>query len=175
MADTVGFIRKLPHQLVEAFKATLEEVVLADFIVEVVDINSPQVEEHHATTREVLAELGVTDTPVILVFNKVDLLDNTYLRPRLRRRHPDALFVSARTGEGMEPLMQRLAEHLAEQLEPVDVLIPHDRYDLAALLHRTSHVLSEKHTDAGTRIRAAVPGNVLPAVENFLEVAAEES
>ena len=84
--DTIGFVKNLPHQLIASFKATLEEAILADLVIEVLDMVSPQVEEHHRTTRAVLDELGIADKPSLLVFNKLDLVDNTYLLPRLRRR-----------------------------------------------------------------------------------------
>jgi GTP-binding protein HflX len=166
LADTVGFVRKLPHQLVESFKATLEEAILADYVIEILDITSPQVEQHHQTTREVLHEIGV-DKPSILVFNKIDVLEDTFTRGRMRRRHPDALFVSARTGEGLPRLLERLAHELQDGLQVVDLLIPHDRYELIAQLHRTSQVVEEKHEDDGTRIRAAVPPALMPAVEPY--------
>src|SRR5580700_11270989 len=100
LTDTVGFIRRLPHGLIEAFKATLEEVLVADFLIHVVDITSPHFEKHRATTLSVLAELGAGDRPVLNVFNKVDLADEAEIRAA-RQAVPDALFVSARTGKGI--------------------------------------------------------------------------
>jgi GTP-binding protein HflX len=99
LTDTVGFIRRLPHGLVEAFKATLEEVLVADFLIHVVDITSPHFEKHRATTLSVLAELGAGDRPVVNVFNKVDLADALEVRAA-RQAVPDALLVSARTAPG---------------------------------------------------------------------------
>jgi GTP-binding protein HflX len=106
LTDTVGFIRRLPHGLVEAFKATLEEVLVADFLIHVVDITSPHFEKHRATTLSVMAELGAGDKPVVNVFNKVDLADAVELRAA-RQAVPDALFVSARTGKGIDTLIER--------------------------------------------------------------------
>ncbi len=157
LCDTVGFVRKLPHQLVEAFKATLEEAVLADFLIEILDITSPEVEEHHRTTRAVLEELGAADKPGLLVFNKIDRLEHAYLRGRLRRRHPGALFVSAKTGEGLDHLKHRLAQEVALPRELMELLVPHDRYELVALLHRTGSIVSEKSAENGIRIQARVP------------------
>src|SRR6185503_6408856 len=99
VTDTVGFIRRLPHGLVEAFKATLEEVVVADFLIHVLDVTNPNVEHHHATTLSVLNELGAADQTIVTVFNKIDAADATMLQ-RARRLVPDALFVSAITRSG---------------------------------------------------------------------------
>ncbi len=167
LSDTVGFVRKLPHQLVEAFKSTLEEAVNADFLVEVLDVSSAEIEQHHRTTREVLAELGAGDKPVITVFNKIDLIHDEHTVPRFRRRHPDAVFVSARDGVGLDQLEARLAEELERSLRQVELMIPHHRYDLIALLHRTSSISLEKYTDQGARIVAAVPLSVLASVKKF--------
>ena len=175
LSDTVGFIRRLPHQLVEAFKATLEEAVLADLVIEVLDMASPQVEEHHHTTQAVLEELGAAGKPTVMVFNKLDAVDNTYLRPRLRRRHPDSIFVSALTGVGIEDLRQCLADELAKSLRPVRLLVPHRRYDVIALLHRTSQILGQKHTDDGILVDAAIPPTVVPAVADFLHFPVESA
>lgn len=168
LSDTVGFIRKLPHQLVEAFKATLEETLLADAIIEVLDISAEAVEEHHSTTLGLLRELGIKDKPTILVFNKIDKVHNSYLLPRLRRRHPGSLFVSAKTGVGLDSLVQELVDRVALPLEPVEVMVPHENYDLIALIHRTSSILGEKHTPKGIRIQAEVPASVRASLEKFI-------
>ncbi len=167
LSDTVGFIRKLPHLLIEAFNATLEETLNADFLVEVIDVSSNQVEEHHRTTRKVLAELGAEKKPVLTVFNKVDLLADRFALRRLKRRFPDAVFVSAKTGEGLDLLVDKLSEELDRSLEEVELVIPHTRYDLVNLLHRTSHVKKERYTADGILLEAAVPRGVMPAIANF--------
>jgi len=145
------------------------ETLTADLLLEVVDVTSGQIAEHQRTTREVLAELGAGGKPVITVFNKVDLVTDKFAVPRLRRKHADAVFVSAKTGEGLEHFRGRLAEELAMSLQPVELLVPHDRYDVIALLHRTSHVSGEEHTDEGVRVSASVPRGVLSSVEEFWE------
>ena len=168
VADTVGFIRKLPHQLVEAFKSTLEEVANADFLLEVLDITNPEVEEHHDTTVAVLREIGAERRPVITVFNKIDQFTDPLARQRLRRRFRDAIFISARTGAGFDALHERLAAQVAHGRRRVELLLPHARGDLLAQLHRVCQVLAEKFTDAGAEISADVPLFLLPVFEPFL-------
>jgi GTP-binding protein HflX len=167
LSDTVGFIRKLPHSLIEAFKATLEEVVLADFIVEVIDVTSHRIDDHLQTTRDVLEELGVADKRRLTVFNKVDLVEDALELRRLARRFPDAVFISARSGDGIAELTARLAAELELELSPVRLLIPHNRYELVALLHRTANIKQEKNSMEGVRIEASVPPATLAAVKEF--------
>ena len=168
LTDTVGFVRKLPHRLIEAFKSTLEEALLSDFLVHVLDASSPEVFNFHRTTMEVLAELGAGDKRMITVFNKVDLLahDPHALNP-LRRHFPDALFVSTRTGEGLDDLLARMADQLAGRSERVELLLPLDRGDLLSSLHRHGQVLSTEFEDAGMRVRAVVPVQSLASLEPF--------
>jgi len=168
LADTVGFIRKLPHLLVEAFKSTLEETALADLLVEVVDVTSRSIEEEQTTTQEVLAELGAGEKPSITVFNKIDLIEDDLVIRRLRRRHPDALFVSARTGEGLDLLAARLAESVAGSMQQVELLVPHSRYDLMARLHSAATVLREEYEDDGIHVTANIPPDLQGAVAEFL-------
>lgn len=167
LADTVGFIRKLPHQLVEAFKATLEEAADADFLVEVLDINSQHLDDHHETTIKVLSEIGVHNKPVITVFNKVDMIEDPFLIRRIKRKHPNAVFISAAKGTGAEELVEQLAAQLNRGLKKISVKIPHDRHDLIALLHRTSNILFEKYDSDGARITAAVPSKVFKQLKKF--------
>lgn len=170
LSDTVGFIRKLPHGLIEAFKATLEEAALADFLIEVIDINSPAIDEHHQTTCEVLGELGGNDKNRILVFNKIDLVTDAFRIGQLSRRFENAVFISAHSGEGLDELRQRLADELGRLLNPTCLEIPIDRYDIVALLHRTSHIFDETIDETGKHIHveAAIPSQALNAVEAFI-------
>lgn len=168
LSDTVGFIRKLPHDLIEAFKATLEEAALADFLIEVIDVNSPRIDQHHATTCEVLGELGAADKPRLVVFNKCDLVDDDFLIPRLARRFDGALFISAQTGAGLDDLRARLAAELGRELNLLRLRIPAARYDLVALLHRTSHVHEEKADEEYILVTAAIPVQTLPSVREFI-------
>lgn len=156
LTDTVGFIRRLPHRLVEAFKATLEEVVVADFLIHLLDASNPNVDHHHATTLAVLGELGAADRPTITVFNKIDLLDAANLS-RLRASHPDALFISVHTGAGLDVLLRRCEEMAVDDQDSVELLIPHDRYDAVAKLHGVGRVKSRESLDEGVRISGRFP------------------
>jgi GTP-binding protein HflX len=156
LTDTVGFIRRLPHGLVEAFKATLEEVLVADFLIHVVDITSPHFEKHRATTLSVLAELGAGDRPVVNVFNKSDLADAVEARAA-RQAVPDALLVSARTGAGIDALKEKCREMVAHGLGTVRLLVPHDRYDIVAKLHSLGHVQVQEHREDGVLVTGRFP------------------
>ena len=158
LTDTVGFIRRLPHGLVEAFKATLEEVLVADFLIHVIDVTSPHFEKHRETTLAVLAELGAADKPVITVFNKVDAAVAGEIRAA-RQFAPDALFVSARSGEGLPALLERCLEHLGADDGTAEYLIPHARYDVIARLHELGHVQSEEHGEDGVRVLGRFPAS----------------
>ena len=176
LTDTVGFVRKLPHRLIEAFKSTLEEAVLSDFLVHLLDATQPEVFTFHRTTMAVLEEIGVRDKPVLTVFNKIDLLpDRDALNP-LRRHFPDALFISTRTGEGLEELRYRMEDQLANRTERVDLLLPASRGDLVSALHRLGQVLTTAYEEEGVRVQAVLPIKALPAYEEFrVPAAATES
>jgi GTP-binding protein HflX len=155
LADTVGFVRHLPTQLVEAFRSTLEEVSDADLILHVVDASDADPEAQIRAVREVLAEIDALHVTEQLVFNKIDAAEpETVLR--LRRYAPDAVFVSARTGRGLDDLQGRLEALLPRPDVEVDVLLPYTRGDLVTRLHERAEVLSTDHTGEGTHVRARV-------------------
>jgi GTPase len=156
VTDTVGFIRRLPHGLVEAFKATLEEVVVADFLIHVLDVTNPHLEKHHATTLSVLAELQADQKTIITVFNKTDAATDE-MRARARHLVRDGLFLSALTGEGVETLQQRCSDLIADQFATTELLVPHSRYDVIAKLHSLGHVQSEEQVDDGVLIHGRFP------------------
>ena len=156
VTDTVGFIRRLPHGLVEAFKATLEEVVVADFLIHVLDVTNPNLEHHHATTMGVLGELGAANKTIVTVFNKVDAA-TPEMRQRARRLVSDGLFVSALSREGLDTLEARCLELIAEAHAATELMVPHDRYDVIARLHAVGHVQSEEQLDDGVRLRGRYP------------------
>ncbi|MGI8949814.1 MAG: GTPase HflX [Ornithinimicrobium sp.] len=155
LADTVGFVRALPHQLVEAFRSTLEEAGDADLLLHVVDGSHPDPEGQISAVREVLAEVEATDLTEIIAINKADLAQPGTL-DELVRHHPGALVVSARTGEGIEALVGVLEGALPRPEIAVEVLLPYDRGDLVSRLHAEGEVLTEEHTGEGTLVQAKV-------------------
>ncbi len=159
LTDTVGFVRHLPHQLVEAFRSTLEEVARADLVLHVVDAAHPDPESQIAAVREVLLEIGAASVPELVVVNKVDVADALVLG-RLRRREPGALFVSARSGEGLRELVGAVEARLPHPPVEVDVLLPFARGRLVTRVHDEGELLApEEFTGEGTRLRARVlPG-----------------
>jgi GTP-binding protein HflX len=156
VTDTVGFIRKLPHGLVEAFASTLEETLAGDLLLLVADASAPE-EERAAQQRaveEVLEQIGADDLPRLLVLNKADLVAPDDRR-RVRNAHPDAVLVSARTGEGLDALEERIAAFFAERYQPVELLVPHDAGRVIADLYALGAPIEEREdTAVGVRIRA---------------------
>jgi len=158
LTDTVGFVRHLPHQLIEAFRSTLEEVADADLILHVVDGSHPDPESQLAAVRQVFAEIDALSVPEVVVVNKVDAADPLVLA-RLQRREPSAVLVSARTGAGLAELLEVLSRELPHPEVEVEILLPYARGDLVSRVHRDGEVLSEEHTADGTLLRARVlPG-----------------
>jgi GTP-binding protein HflX len=155
LTDTVGFVRHLPHQLIDAFRSTLEEVAAADLILHVVDGSHPDPESQIAAVREVFADIGATAVPEIIVINKIDAADPLVLG-RLRRREQHSVALSARTGEGLADLVAALERDLPRPNAELDVLVPFSRGDLVARAHQDGEIVSEEHTGAGTRLRVRV-------------------
>ncbi|HZE50432.1 MAG TPA: GTPase HflX, partial [Jatrophihabitantaceae bacterium] len=166
LADTVGFVRHLPHQLVEAFRSTLEEVADADLILHVVDAADPDPEAQIRAVREVLADIDALAVAEQLVFNKVDTADPEMLM-RLRRLAPDALFVSAQTGEGIDKLQAVIDDRLPRPDVDVTVLVPYARGDLVARIHQAGEVLSTDHRAEGTLVNARVNSDLAAALQPF--------
>jgi GTP-binding protein HflX len=168
VTDTVGFVRNLPHRLVEAFKATLEEATLADFLIHVLDASHPRVYDFYDTTMRVLSELGADTKRVITLLNKVDRVQDTSSLHALRLHFPDAIFGSAHTGEGLGELLHLCGEMLREWVTKVELALPLSRTELLSLLHRTSHVLSLNYDDRHANVVAMVSPKVFARVEPFL-------
>ena len=160
LVDTVGFVRALPHQLVEAFRSTLEEVGDSDVLLHVVDGSHPDPEGQISAVREVLADVGGDTLTEIIVINKADIAEAEVI-DRLTRANKHAVVVSARTGEGIDRLLQVVAEALPKPDVVVDVLIPYDRGDLVSRLHEYGEILDSEHTEHGTRVRAKVHKHAL--------------
>jgi len=159
LTDTVGFVRNLPHQLVEAFRSTLEEVGDADVVVHVVDASHPDPAAQLATVRDVISSVRSDSradrAPEIVAFNKADLLDEGK-RLVLRGLVPDAVFVSARTGEGVEELLERIQAALPRPAVVMDLLLPYDRGDILSRLHVRGSVVESSYGEDGTRVRVRV-------------------
>ena len=165
LTDTVGFVRRLPHQLVDAFKATLEEAVLADFLIHVVDISSPEFEEQRQTTLAVLAELGADKKRMVTVYNKIDLCPGG---PPLREGGATPpVAVSAVTGEGLAQLVQSMESQLEDRLVTMSLVIPYNRYDLVSLLHQHGKIQHEKAKDDGIHVAGLVPARMRALFETF--------
>ncbi len=156
LADTVGFVRHLPHQLVEAFRSTLEEVAEADLILHVVDGSDHDPASQLAAVREVFADIGALNVPELVVVNKADAADPAVLT-RLRRDEPDAVVISARTGEGIDALQARLAQLVPHPQVPVTLLVPFTAGDVVSRIHRYGEVQAVTHTADGTHLQARLP------------------
>jgi GTP-binding protein HflX len=155
--DTVGFIHKLPTQLVAAFHATLEEVTEADLLVHVMDITHPQVIRQGEAVGRTLERLNAAHKPIISVLNKIDLLPSSNAVPAPARHFPDAVEISALTGKGLGTLLRQVEEIFEAQMAQVDVLIPYEQGELVDLFHRRGLIEREEHTEHGTRIAGLIP------------------
>ncbi|HEX4529259.1 MAG TPA: GTPase HflX [Acidimicrobiia bacterium] len=167
VSDTVGFVQRLPHQLVESFRSTLEEVVDADLLLHVVDAGSPDAEQQIVAVHAVLREIGADAVPELLVLNKGDVAAPGDVKALLGA-HPDAVVVSAITGEGVTVLLDTIGARIRALAPIVELLVPYERGDVVAALHREGEVLVEVHAEGGTRVRARIPGVTLPRFDDFI-------
>jgi GTPase len=168
LTDTVGFIRKLPHKLIDAFGATLEETRRADLLLHVLDAAAPEaeMESMRSAVEEVLEEIGAGETPRLLVLNKVDLLDEQG-RHELRLRHPEAVLVSACSGEGLDQLGERIEQEFHRTLCPVELLVPYTHGGSLAELHEIAGEVSRQDTPEGVHVRALVPERLAARFARF--------
>lgn len=165
LIDTVGFIRNLPHRLIKAFKATLEEVRQSDLLIQILDASDPEALLHFHTTEQVLTEIEAADKPMLVVLNKWDLVEDSAElndhREMMRIRFPDAVRISAKQSQGLEALLTTISEKL-NALRPSHVfVIPYDRGDLIAAIHRGGQVIEQENIDAGIQIRAFLDDRLL--------------
>lgn len=168
VTDTVGFVRNLPHGLVEAFKATLEEAADADLLVHVLDAADPESETHFETTRRVLTEVGADTSKTVIVYNKVDKAEGRETLDFLARRHPDAVFCSAKTGEGLDALKEAINAALRAGDHELRLRIPQAEYALVSLLYREASVLSEDHEDDAVLVSCRAPDRLRSRLEPYL-------
>ena len=166
LSDTVGFVRHLPHQIVEAFRSTLEEVAESDLVLHVVDGSHPDPTGQIAAVREVFAEIGATGIPEIIVINKADAADPLVIKSLLARE-PHAVVVSAHTGEGIDELLNAIEADLPQPSTRVEVVLPYGRGDLLNQVHTLGEILSIDHEGDGTHVTARVPGELAHALEPF--------
>jgi GTP-binding protein HflX len=167
LTDSVGFVRRLPHDLVESFKATLEEALLADFLVHVLDASDPRAYRFYETTLSVLAELGAGDKRSLVVLNKSDKVTDPAWRTQLERHFDQAVFVSAHTGDGIDRLLARLNEMLYDRVERLTLRVPMARADVLALIHREGKIISTEYEDNDAVVQAILPKRFLLKVEAF--------
>jgi GTP-binding protein HflX len=157
LTDTVGFIKKLPHGLVEAFKATLEEVVQADLLLHIVDISHPQAEEQIEAVNTVLAEIGAAEKPVLMVFNKMDQLNGNGALNRLQEKYPNAVGISAMTGDGISTLLAELGTQLRPTREFLELRVPHEQAAVIARLHAVGQVVERSYRGAKAKFKVRIP------------------
>ena len=167
LSDTVGFIKKLPHQLVAAFKATLEEVAEADLLLHVVDVSHPEAAAQIAAVDTVLAELDAADIPTVMVFNKLDRIETTDDLQILRSRYPEALAISAQRGDGIPALVEALAQRFITHGPTLSLSIPYTEGKVLDLLYKHGTVLDTEYTDEAAYVKARVPSRYLKAVQKF--------
>jgi GTP-binding protein HflX len=171
LTDTVGFVRHLPHQLVDAFRSTLEEVADADLILHVVDGSDPDPRAQLAAVREVLGQVGARNVPELVVINKADAATSIELEG-LRLAEPNSVVVSARTGEGIDKLLAELDQRLPRKQREMTVLLPYDRGDLVSRAHREGEVLAVGHGEDGTELTARVPLGLAAELDRFAVIPA---
>lgn len=168
LTDTVGFVRKLPHKLVEAFNATLEESVLADFLIHVVDASQPSAIAFYQTTMKVLGELGAEEKRMLLVFNKIDQVGDPSVLGNLKHHFPDALFVSVHSGAGMEELLHRMGAMLAGNSRTLRFEIPHTLGNIASRLYTEGNVLHADYEGEAIRLTAVVSPKLADQLSEFV-------
>ena len=175
LTDTVGFIRKLPHNLVESFKATLEEALMADFLIHVLDASDPKVYRYYDTTLAVLRDLGAGEKRSLLVLNKIDRMQDAGWRTQLERHFHDAVFISVKTGEGLDTLRHRLNEMLYDRVVRLRLRVPMARADLLALIHREGKITSEDYEGNDALVSAVIPKRFASKFEPFITADAPEA
>jgi GTP-binding protein HflX len=168
LSDTVGFIRKLPHQLVDAFKATLEEVVMADLLLHVVDASHPRVREQIAAVQQVLEEIAAADKPTLVVLNKIDRLPGAGEVAALLAEHPGAVAISALTGEGISELMEELGARLRPVRDYLELEVPHGEAAVIARLHAVAQITEKNFLPNTARFKARIPPHLRMEFSPFI-------
>jgi GTP-binding protein HflX len=169
LSDTVGFIRKLPHDLIDSFRATFEEAAEADFLIHVLDVSDPQADERSWNVYQVLREIGCQDKPMITALNKVDRLKGHAPVEKFKRTHPDCVAISAKEGTGLPDLTRQLEIVLADLLILVRLRVPQSESRLISQIHEAGHVISKEYEDNDVLLCAEVPAELAAAARDFLE------
>ena len=169
ITDTVGFVRNLPHRLVESFKATLEEAVLADFLIHVLDASSPEIFSLYETTVNVVKELGAGEKTSIIVLNKIDLIDVDRLHELGSHFDGNSVFISTHSGEGLDKLIHRISDMMVDRVYRLQLRIPQARQDLVALLYREGKIVSEDYENNDILINAVIPHSLRHRYDDFME------
>lgn len=169
LIDTVGFIRKIPHTLVAAFKSTLEEAIHTDILLHLIDVSHPLAEEHADATEQVLKELGAARHPIITVLNKVDQCDNSALLMKMRIKFPKTVPISALTGEGLDHLIEIMQQEISNLRKVVSVRIPQSHYALVSELMRDGKVLSSEYEENDILMKVEIPSQLEYKVKPFLQ------
>ena len=168
LTDTVGFVRKLPHRLVEAFNATLEEATMSDFLIHLLDASQPEVREFYDTTMKVLAELGADVRPMIVAFNKIDKVEDPAVIPGLRRHFPEAIFLSVHSGAGLEELIARMSDMVAAGITTRTLRIPQREGGLLARLHEHARILETRYEGDAVVMVAIIPPRLAESCAPFI-------
>jgi GTPase len=175
LSDTVGFIRKLPHTLVESFKSTLDEVLQADFLLHVIDVSHPSFEEQMQVVRQTLSEIGVKHDHIIEVFNKIDALEDTALLTDLRSRHPDAVFISAIRSLNISALKESISDHVAREFRVRKVRTHVSNYKLIGYLYDNTEVIEKRHVDEQVFLTIRVHRNNIKQIDALLKASSKSS
>ncbi len=175
ISDTVGFLHALPHRLIEAFKATLEEVKDADLLVHVLDADDYRLAQHNQAVLSVLEELGLQDKPILVVLNKIDLLAERQLPQGCLQDFPGAVLISAKTGENLDRLLARLVEHFLALMLELEVTLPHGRMDLVNFFYQHAKVKKIDYTGRGVKVSLAIPRELFARVQNDQDIKIDPS
>jgi GTP-binding protein HflX len=170
ISDTVGFLHDLPHNLIEAFKATLEEVIEADVLIHVLDVSHPRIKQHDQAVKEVLGELGVSDKPMITVLNKIDLLNDQSWLGQIKNDYPGSIAISAQTRQNLDGLLENIQSCFAEKLLVLEISIPHTRMDLVNFFYKEARVIAIKYLQKSIKIELSCPKVLLHKIHQDKDI-----
>lgn len=162
LVDTVGFIRKLPHHLIKAFRSTLEEAIIADVLVHVVDASSPEMENNVTVVENLLNELGASDKPIVTVFNKTDIAGDFFNHRKM------SVNISAKTGHNVDKLLEMLCDAMPEKRRRINILVPYDKGSILSVIYNNANINSEEHTPEGTAMDITVDSKTFNLVSDYI-------